>query len=107
MCTDVRVSPACPPLPHASSRVSLVRSAQCPADVLRPDGFVCRASLGDCDPQETCNGVAKTCPADARSAATVECRAGDLCDPAENCDGTNAAVRSHITSSGLIRAERE
>ena len=53
--------------------------------------FVCRPVAGDCDVQETCDGVLPTCPLDSVEGAFVECRAaaGD-CDVAENCTGLTA-----------------
>jgi hypothetical protein len=55
---------------------------------LRPLGFVCRASAGECDLEETCDGVAADCPADDFVAAGTPCTdqtPGD-CDAAQ-CDG--------------------
>jgi hypothetical protein len=58
-------------------------------------GAICRASTGGCDPAETCNGVATTCPADALAPNGFTCRAAvDLCDVAETCDGLTAACPS-------------
>src|SRR2546422_3539811 len=36
-------------------------------------GATCRASGGECDPAETCNGTSTSCPADARSPAGTSC----------------------------------
>ena len=55
-------------------------------------GLVCRASAGDCDPAETCNGVLTTCPDDTLQATGTICRASaGECDEAETCSGTSAA----------------
>lgn len=54
---------------------------------------MCRASAGVCDPAETCNGSAVTCPADAFTPNTTTCRAdadGTGCDRAESCTGSSA-----------------
>src|SRR5262245_15181243 len=60
--------------------------------------FVCRPTAGDCDIEETCDGVSDTCPADAVADAFVECRAGgDECNPAENCDGLTTACPADQT----------
>lgn len=36
-------------------------------------GTVCRASTGECDPQETCSGTTASCPADAHAAEGDSC----------------------------------
>lgn len=51
---------------------------------------VCRAGSGDaCDPDEVCDGVSGSCPANTISPAGTVCRAGsgDGCDPDETCTG--------------------
>ena len=56
------------------------------------DDVECRASTGDCDPAETCNGEDPDCPADAMAEEGTECRASaGPCDTAETCDGESAA----------------
>jgi hypothetical protein len=53
-------------------------------------GTLCRAGSGDlCDPDETCDGVSTTCPADVVASGSMICNpgSGDLCDPAETCPG--------------------
>ncbi|MBN2498407.1 MAG: hypothetical protein JXR96_27700 [Deltaproteobacteria bacterium] len=64
-------------------------------DNLEPITTLCRASAGDCDPAEYCDGASPTCPLDAREPDTTVCRisAGD-CDPAEYCDGASATCPS-------------
>src|SRR4029078_4744908 len=54
-------------------------------------GTECRASAGDCDVAESCNGSSTTCPANAFQPVTHECRgtAGE-CGPAETCTGSSA-----------------
>ena len=55
-------------------------------------GFVCRASAGECDIQETCDGQSLECPADVLMDASTVCRkAGGVCDIAEKCDGLSVA----------------
>ena len=59
----------------------------CTAD---PVGTICRPSLGLCDPEETCDGSALTCPADTLDSAGTPCsNSAGLCDPVELCDGNN------------------
>src|SRR5207249_3317422 len=55
-------------------------------------GVMCRASAGDCDVAETCNGTSTACPADTFLPATPLCRAtaGD-CATAVLSPGTGAA----------------
>jgi cysteine-rich repeat protein len=47
-------------------------SATCEIETI---GTVCRASAGDCDVEETCDGVSPTCPAEVVLTAGTECRA--------------------------------
>lgn len=64
-------------------------------------GTECRASAGDCDVAETCDGVSGYCPHDARVAADTTCRAAaGECDVAEVCDG--ASVNCPIDSFELV-----
>ena len=60
-----------------------------PGGVIQPAGTVCRAAVGLCDVDETCDGVHADCPADVLAVAGTSCRAsaGD-CDVAETCTGT-------------------
>ena len=54
-------------------------------------GTVCNPSMGMCDPAETCDGAATTCPANVVSPSTTECRAAvGACDVAEHCSGAAA-----------------
>ena len=59
--------------------------------VLKPVGTMCRAAVGGCDIEETCDGLNADCPADKLQPAGKECRAtsGD-CDIAETCSGTSS-----------------
>jgi hypothetical protein len=57
-------------------------------DVKRTD--VCRPAAGVCDVEESCDGVANDCPADAKSTAVCRAVAG-VCDAAESCDGNSDA----------------
>jgi alpha-tubulin suppressor-like RCC1 family protein len=46
-----------------------------------PDNTVCRSSLGVCDREERCDGIAATCPADERVPIGAQaCSAGVQCD---------------------------
>ncbi len=51
-------------------------------------GTLCRASSGQCDVAETCDGSAMSCPADGFAPSTVGCRASvGECDVEETCTG--------------------
>jgi MYXO-CTERM domain-containing protein len=68
---------------------------------------VCRAGSGDaCDPNETCDGVNPSCPADVVTAAGTVCRAGsgDSCDPDEVCSGTpgEACPVDAVAAAGTV-----
>lgn len=43
------------------------------------NGTVCRASTGDCDPQETCTGTSPTCPSDVTTPDGTGCGNGLQC----------------------------
>ena len=52
---------------------------------------------GACDEPETCDGLSPTCPEDAFTPATTECRASaGVCDVAENCPGDAAACPTDV-----------
>jgi hypothetical protein len=68
--------------------VRLVPAAPCAG---RPKGQTCRASTGDCDVTEVCDGVSPECPGDDLKAKGAQCRmSGGPCDVAEVCDGGTA-----------------
>ena len=57
-------------------------------------GTVCRASTGECDPQETCSGVNATCPADVSApdgqncgadSANLQCASGQCTSRTQQC----------------------
>lgn len=87
-------------------------SDQCPADDVRPDGFVCRAipagEAGACDPEaEVCDGVTKTCPPDSFLPAGSECAVNNDTNPCtvDECNGLQAAC-THVpgNAGALCRA---
>lgn len=63
----------------------------CPAEnpVVTDTSHVCRTALGICDVAETCDGVSRSCPDDAKSTAVCRVVAGP-CDVAESCDGSHS-----------------
>jgi hypothetical protein len=97
-------------------------SAACPADALRPSGFVCRSSTGACDVAETCTGAGAACPADVSSDEDGDgfCGAGDNCpevanpsqadtdgdgvgDACDPCSTSNPPVLTSKTKLSLVR----
>ncbi len=66
-------------------------------DNLKAAGVVCRAGAGDCDIEESCDGVTATCPADGFVPLGVLCRAavGD-CDRPEACSGAGSECPSDL-----------
>lgn len=56
-----------------------------------PGGTVCRASTGECDPQETCSGT--SCPGDTMSMAGTACTAdGNPCT-LDQCNGVSGTCQ--------------
>jgi hypothetical protein len=65
---------------------------QCPPDVPKDLGDVCRPAAGDCDVQEECDGESFDCPPDTIRPDGFVCRAdAGECDIAEECDGVTTA----------------
>jgi hypothetical protein len=48
-------------------------------------GHVCRIAMGVCDTQETCDGVASTCPADVYLPDEATCSDGKVCTGGDRC----------------------
>ena len=66
--------------------------------ILKALGTECRASAGDCDLAESCDGISSDCPADTFKAAMEVCRAAEGgCDTAETCPGTAADCPADVT----------
>ncbi|MCW5892537.1 MAG: hypothetical protein KIT14_18645 [bacterium] len=84
-------SVALPPAP-ATSPSTARAAAACPADVVVAAGTECRASAGDCDLAETCDGAAqRRVPPDARVAPPARCRGRRRRLRPETCDGSAVA----------------
>ncbi|HEY3354144.1 MAG TPA: RHS repeat-associated core domain-containing protein [Polyangia bacterium] len=61
-----------------------------------PADTICRASAGDCDLVEKCDGVSSYCPADAVVAAGTQCRAAaSECDMPAVCSGKSGICPSN------------
>jgi len=53
-----------------------------------PSGAICRPVAGECDAVDRCDGVSRSCTADAVLPAGGSCRSSrGGCDPVEKCDG--------------------
>src|SRR6266516_1942038 len=62
----------------------------------------CRASAGECDPQETCTGTGPGCPADAKAPAATACTSdGNPCT-LDQCDGATAACQHPAGNTGAV-----
>ena len=71
-------------------------------------GTICRASVGVCDIEETCDGVSPSCPLpDAKEPITTVCRpSAGICDIQETCDGigNDCPIDLFLPSSSVCRA---
>jgi hypothetical protein len=65
-------------------------------------GTTCRASAGQCDVAEVCDGVSAACPADAKSTAVCRASAGQ-CDLADSCDGVGNDCPADAKSTAVCR----
>ncbi len=75
--------------------------ATCRETGVADEGVVCRATGGECDLEEVCDGVSTECPADALAEPEVVCRpAAGECDEAEMCPGD-----SPLCPTDLLRDE--
>lgn len=64
-------------------------------------GVTCRASVGECDLVEACDGVSGSCPADVLRSAGTACTAdGETCT-ADVCNGASAACTHPAGNSGV------
>jgi len=75
--------------------------------IVEAPGTLCRAAADICDVDETCDGVAASCPEDVVESAGTVCRvvAGD-CDVVETCTGSAVAcpVDAKTAAGTLCRA---
>jgi hypothetical protein len=63
-------------------------------------GTECRASAGECDPAESCDGVSTRCPADQKTGAGVSCTDdGNVCT-LDQCDGTSPTCQHPAGHAG-------
>ncbi len=68
---------------------------------------VCRASTGECDPEETCNGSDFTCPSEYYDPAGTSCGdpSNDVCDNPDSCDGNGACLVNHEPTTTECRTD--
>ncbi len=60
-------------------------------------GATCRATAGQCDTAETCDGATLTCPTNVFTAKGTTCRGAlGLCDKAETCSGSSALCPADV-----------
>ena len=69
-----------------------------------PNGTICRAANGSCNPPDTCNGTSLACPVDTLLADGAACDDGNACTVADHCQagacsGTNVACPSDFCHS--------
>ena len=64
---------------------------------VRPAGVLCRPSLGECDPQEGCDGIVPDCPADTLLEKGTPCgEPTSECSAQDTCDGLGACQPNHF-----------
>jgi hypothetical protein len=67
-------------------------------------GTVCRTDAGECDVEETCDGVSTTCPADAFEPSGTTCADdGEVCT-ADQCDGAGTCAHPAGNAGTQCRA---
>jgi len=65
----------------------------CPVDLIRGAGFVCRAAASQCDREEKCSGTSVQCPEDLFAESGATCSDGnpetvdDQCGKDGTCQG--------------------
>jgi hypothetical protein len=67
-------------------------------------GHLCRASAGECDEAESCDGVHGACPDDGFKSGATVCRAATgTCDVAETCTGSSATCPAdHLADDTIV-----
>ncbi len=75
---------------------------------IRMAGEVCRASTGDCDPEETCDGESEDCPEDGFAEVGTPCGSAldDICDHPDTCDDGGNCVSNFEPTTTLCRPAR-
>jgi hypothetical protein len=72
---------------------------------VEPNTTVCRPAAGECDAQETCNGVGKFCPPDGFDPSGTPCTDdGEVCT-VDECDGAGACTHPAGNAGTECRAD--
>jgi cysteine-rich repeat protein len=71
-------------------------SATCQIEVA---GTVCRASTGECDLAESCDGLADSCPGDGFVAASTVCTDEGVGCTSDLCDGVGVCVHTEVDAA--------
>jgi hypothetical protein len=61
---------------------------------------VCRATTGECDPQEVCDGSSPSCPADTKSPSGTACTADANPCTLDQCDGSSDLCQHPAGNAG-------
>lgn len=77
------------------------------ADQNDASAIVCRASVGPCDVEETCDHTSRVCPANALAGTDVECRPAQhpICDTAEFCTGSVAQCPQDVVAAADLSCD--
>lgn len=65
-------------------------------------GVTCRASAGECDLEESCNGIETNCPADVRVLNGTPCSADDNPCTLDQCNGTSPVCEHPPGNAGTV-----
>ena len=87
-------------------------SATCPADAVRPNGYVCAQESGQCDADDTCDGTTKNCNEIYASQGTscddvFYCNGYETCDGSGNCQSGTAVSCSDNNIAGIARCDND
>ena len=73
------------------------QSGSC-VDNVQPDTFVCRPAFNECDVADTCNGVLKSCPANAFVEAGTVCTDDNNDCTSDICNGTGSCIHPSLAN---------
>ncbi len=65
-------------------------------------GTVCRNGAGECDVEETCDGMTAACPDDAKQPAGTSCTDDTNPCTLDQCDGTNVTCQHPAGNAGAV-----
>jgi len=66
--------------------------------VTAASGYTCRTAAASCDKPEVCDGISRSCPADALYLASDRhlCQPATSCSPASYCDGSSSGCPASV-----------